>query len=74
MYNDYNYNNEDQHNGTYHYSYRSDGGNGQGVYHSYSTPVEMKPVKKKRTGLKVTVLVFNVIKNGTHYHLTVSGE
>ena len=32
------------------------------------------PVQKFEGVLKVTVLVFNVIKNGTHYHLTVSGE
>ncbi len=32
------------------------------------------PQQKFEGVLKVTVLVFNVIKNGTHYHLTVSGE
>jgi len=32
------------------------------------------PVQNFEGVLKVTVLVFNVIKNGTRYHLTVSGE
>ena len=32
------------------------------------------PVQKFEGVLKVTVLVFNVIKDDTHYNLTVSGE
>ena len=55
MYHNYNNYNDDNDTGsTYHYSYRSDGGNGQGVYSQ--PPVEMKPAKKKRTGLKIAAL------------------